>query len=253
MNPSSRVVGIVLSMAAIAHAVADEPCDGQKSADQVIPLDQILFGGSGSREFRDLEPELMARLDTPEKIAKYSTPEGYKEFMRLIEKGRKESLALAIERAMQSMPQGKDDEVGFGFAVEGQGRAALKGIYDVLVKGKERKQRFSDGKELSLVFYNRPMQAGIRLDSATRAGETFEIQYMLVSHGMQIVSWNLGLAPVGKLKPGDYRVEMVRCTQKEPEFNQRDFPPVGAGVESRYVSRPFSFVVDKEPKAKGGL
>jgi hypothetical protein len=252
MNLSSCIGGIFFSSLVIAHAVAGEPCEEKKGADQVIPLDQVLFGGSGSRQFRDLEPELMARLDTPEKIAKYSTPEGYKDFMRLIEKGRKESLALAIERAMQSMPMRKDAKMGHGFAVEGQGRAAIKGIFDVPGKGKEPKQRFSADKELSLVFYNRPMQPGIRLESVTRIGDVFEIQYMLVSHGLKSISWNLGLVPVGKLKSGDYRVNLERCEEREAEFNERGFPPVTAAIQNRYISSPFSFVVEKE-KANGGL
>jgi hypothetical protein len=45
----------------------------------------------------------------------------------------------------------------------------------------------------------------------------------------------------------------VRCREKEPEFNPRGFPPIGPGGENRYLSRPFSFIVEKKPKAKGGV
>jgi hypothetical protein len=240
MNLSSCVSGVFVSWMIVIRAVADEPCNSKKSVDQIIPFNQIVF--ATSREFHDLEPELFEYRDTPEKIAKYSTPDGLKEFERIIQRAKKESIGLAIERASREM-----DRVGPGFAVEGQGRPALKGIYDVVVNGKEPQQHFPTGKELSIVFYSRPMQPGVRLENVSRTGEHFEIRYLLISHGNLSIAPCLALIPVGKLPSGKYRVDMKRCLENEAKFSERGFPPVEVGWEKDYVCQPFSFVV-KERK-----
>lgn len=241
--------GILLWLVVVAVAVAEPPAEKPNTV--TIPREKIIFAGPGAREFRNLEPEMFEYRDTPEKIAKYSTPEGIKEFARIIERANRESLVIGIERAMNAMPKGKEAKMGPGFAVEGQGRAALQGIYDVLVKNKEPLRHFSSDKELSLIFYNRRMQPGIHLESVTRTADVFNVKYLLVSHGMLVAMPNLALIPVGKLEPGEYHVNIERLPEKEAEFNQRGFPPVNVGFETNYVCKPFDFVVEKKPNVKG--
>jgi len=244
------ICGSVLVLFLFGPAIAEAPKAKQETV--TIPREKIVFAWPGSRQFRDLEPEFFEYRDTPEKIAKYSTPEGIKEFARIIERANKESLVVAIERAMNAMPKGKDAKMGPGFAVEGQGRAALRGIYDVLVKGGTPRQHFPAGKELSLVFFSRSMQAGIRLESVTRTGEVFNISYALTSRAEQAMIWLLAIIPVGELRPGDYRVDLRRCRDKEPELNERGFPLIPVGVEKDLICQPFSFTVKADPASKGG-
>ena len=123
------------------------------------------FGGGapGSRQLRDLEPEFFVYQDTPEKIARYSTPEGRAELEEIGRRAKKESLVLAIERAMSARSPGKSTKPAAGFAVKGIDRAALQGVYDVLVKGEEPTDLFRAGNDVSVVFL--PPQSSQEWDS----------------------------------------------------------------------------------------
>lgn len=208
-----------------------------------IPLERIRRGAPGSRQLRDLEPELFVYRDTPEKIARYSTREGRAELEEIVRRAKEESLVLAIEHAMSALSTGKSTKPAAGFAVKGIDRAALQGVYDVLVKGEEPTDLFRAGNDVSVVFFAYPVQPRVGLDRIELVDGKVRIHYMLLSHGSRSVSWYLALIPCGKLPPGQYRVEMVRSSAKEKEYNQREFPPVEAGAEVHIVCRPFSFTV----------
>lgn len=219
-------------------AAAEPP---QKEADTVtIPPDKII--GPSHRALRALEPELFIYRDTPEKWSKYSTPEGIKEAERLAAK----SLALPIERAMGKMRPGKDDMTDQGFAVLGEGRDSLQGIYDVLVKGAPPIEQFPIGTAISVVFFA-PPSLPVRLDRVERTTDNITIRYVLLSNGQSYSPWHLSIIPLGKLPAGKYEVEMVRSSEKEKALNQRGFPPVPPGSERRIICRPFSFVVSEKP------
>jgi hypothetical protein len=211
-----------------------------------IPRDQIRVGAAGSRELRNLEPEFFVYRDTPETIAKYSTPEGLKEFEKIYQSAIEKSLVYAIERAMRSMPKGKTAKAGLSFAVAGRDRAALQGIYNVLVKGEEPQRRFPAGTYVSVIFFTIPTQAGFRLDRVERVGNTIHIRYMLPSHGLTVVSWKLALIPLDELPPGEYHVETHRSSEMEKNFNQRGYSSYEPGVERRIVSGPFSYTVTEQ-------
>jgi hypothetical protein len=268
MNLSSRIIRFSLITTLVSCANADdtttktttqqeEAIEASENVDGaneevdaevvLIPLDQIRHGYAGSRQLRNLEPEFFVYRDTPEKIARYSTPEGLKEIETIRQRAADNSLVYAIERAMGSMPMGKNAQAGSGFAVEGQDLAALQGVYNVLVKGDEPQERFSSGTDVSVVFFTLPIQPGMRIDSVERKRNLVSIHYLLVSHGMLEVSWKLALIPLGKLLPGKYQVEMVRLSKKEKDVNQRGYPYVDPGIEQRIVCRPFSFAVTDEP------
>jgi hypothetical protein len=203
-----------------------------------IPLDTIT--GSGYRALRALEPELFIFRDTPEKWNKYSTPDGIKEAEALAAK----SLALPIERAMGKMRVSKDGMTDEGFAVQGEGRDSLQGIYDVLVKGDPPTKQFPSGTAISVVFFA-PPSLPVRLDRVERSIGKITIRYMLLSDGQAHLPWHLSIIPLGKLPAGKYEADMVRSTEREQAFNQKGFPPIQPASESRVICRPFSFEVSE--------
>lgn len=231
MKRLTLIGGLVIGLLSTA-VIADSPNETEVVT---IPLDEIRIGSPGSRELRDLESELFIYRDTPEKWKKYSTPESIEEIQQ---KAAQHSLVLPIEKAMRSMAEGV--KVGSGFAVEGTDRAALQGVYDVLVKGNEPNNRFNAGTELSIIFYTRPAQRRVRLEQVQRRDGLIEIRYKFIPHGRMHITWNLALIPIGKLPPGEYRVEMVRSSGKEVQPNQLE-------NESQIVCRPFSFEVIEQP------
>jgi hypothetical protein len=210
----------------------------EQSDTVTIPLKEI--SGSNYRALRALEPELFIYRDTPEKIEKYSTPEGIKEAQTLSAK----SVALPIERAMGKMRPVKDGMTDPGFAVAGEGRDSLSGIYDVLVKGEPPIERFPAGTAISVVFFA-PPSLPIRLDRVERTDGKVTIRFMLISNGLPYSPWHLSIIPLGKLPAGNYHVEMIRSSEKERAFNHRGFPPIPPNRERQIICRPFSFVVSE--------
>jgi hypothetical protein len=239
---TSGVFAVTVFVCVGAHAEA--PSDDPQAA--TVPLDQIIQGSSGSRALRDLEPEFFVYRDTPETIAKYSTPEGLKEIEKIQKRAAEHSLVYAIERAMLNMRPSADGTIGLGFAVRGSGRSALEGIHDVLVKGQEPQQRHSASKEVSIVFFSQPAQPYVRIHSVLRSGTRVEVRFILISHGHMSLTWNLALIPLGTLRPGDYHVEMVRMRELEEMSNELGFPRLEAGVENQIVCQNFRFSVTQE-------
>jgi hypothetical protein len=204
-----------------------------------IPIDRIT--GPGYRALRALEPDLFVYRDSPEKWKEYSSPEGIKKAEDLASK----SLALPIERAMGKMRPNKKGVADAGFAVQGEGRDSLQGIYNVLVKGQPPVDRFAAGQEISVVFFAPPSMP-VQLDHVERKGVKVTIHYALI-YGLTSLPWHLSIIPLGKLPAGEYHVEMARSSDKEQALNQREFPSVAPNTERQIICQPFSFVVTAEP------
>jgi hypothetical protein len=209
-----------------------------------IPLDQII--GLGRYGLRGLEPELFVYRDTPEKVKHYSTPEGLEEARAIKLRAEKESLVLPIERVLLKLPTRKEAKPGPGFAIEGNGKTALRGIYDVLVKGDKPIDEFAAGREVSIVFFTHPTQPAVRFDRITLHNGTFDIRYSLVPRAVQSIRWTLALIPCGKLPVGTYDVEMIRSSNQMGDDTEEMFNSIERGVEKHIVCQPFSFsIVEK--------
>jgi len=202
-----------------------------------IPLEQI--AGLGRGGLRTLEPELHVYRDTPEKIKKYSTPEGMEEIRRKMAK----SLAIPIERSVATLPIGKKVKPRAGFAVLGRDRAALPGVHRVLVQGGAPENSFSLGSEVSIVFFTHPTTPRVRLDRVVQKGNTIEIHYRMIFRGQTSSRSTLVFIPCGKLPAGEYQVKMIRSSRKEKEISTRDWPLVQPGLENQIICQPFSFTV----------
>jgi hypothetical protein len=207
----------------------------------VIPLNDIWGNISlQSRPLRSLEPEFFTYRDTPEKIEEFKqlSPEQIEALARKAD----DSLTKPIERAMSALIRSKETTPRPGFAVKGNGRDALKGVHDVLVRGRKTVDRFSPASDVSVVFFSYPTQPNVAFDRVERTRNKVTIYYMLLTHLAQNVSWRLAIIPLGKLPPGTYDVELIR-SPKEKDVNEPNFPPVRPKLEDKIICKPFKFVV----------
>jgi len=228
---------LLLLASAIALLMDSSAIAVESTKSVEVPLKSIWANcAEGAKALTELEPELRVSLDTPEEIAKYSTPEAQK---ALYERGR-QSFVWKIEAA-QLRDQSESKAPRTGFAVAGVGRAALPGVYAAIVEGKERQDTFSEQDEITVVFFTRPSVAGVIIDRIEWQGNILRIHFTMVSQGELAARSSLALIPVGKLAAGKYRVETVRSSRTDRD--QRGFPPVKAGAENEIVCRPFNFVV----------
>jgi hypothetical protein len=215
-----------------------------------IPSDQIWSNASPrSHSLRSLEPDLLLYRDTPEKIAKYSTPEGIAE---LKEKASK-SLVVKIERAM-SKKQALNGKPQAGFAVKGKGRDALNGVYSVLAEGKNAQSQFSPDDDVSIVFFSLPASVSVSVDRIERINNVVKVFYFVAHQPRATIDWHLSLISLGKLEPGKYQVEMIRSpieqhpSPRVQEYIRDDKTRVDPQIDSSIICEPFSFEVVSRTK-----
>jgi len=210
-------------------------------ADQsgIIPLKSVAGYGPGG--LRTLEPELHILRDTPEKIAKYSTPAGIQE----IKAKMTQSLAIPIERALHNLPRDEKSKALTGFAVRGKNRDTLANVHRVLVEGGNRSGIFLTDEEVSIVFFTPAISPVTILQKIERKGKVFNINYTLRNRYTANLTAKIVCIPCGKLPAGKYQVTMTRDYEAEKQFNQAKVKPVERGLERRVICRPFSFTQQK--------
>ncbi len=226
---------------------ADNEEKPEEAETVVISLDQIagLFRGG----LRALEPELHIYRDTPEKMKRYSTPEGIEEIRRK----RAQSLVLQIEQAVRELPHGRKAKPPPGFAVSGRDRQALPEVHRVLVEGEIPQNEFPVGSEVSIIFFTSLTSPAVIIDKIEQKGSVFEIHYLLKNRRLLDLHTKLMFIPCGKLKAGDYQVKMIRAVAREAREKKTDrfsMSPVEPGLEEHIICRPFSFVVVDKPDEK---
>jgi hypothetical protein len=179
-----------------------------------IPLNRIRIAIPGSRQLRELEPEFFVYRDTPEKAAKYSTPEGLSELKRIQKLAAEKSLVYGIERSLQRMASNINAKPPFAFLVVGRDRNALPGIHDILVKGEKHRVSAPSTSDITIVFCSASPQSAARLVRVDRKGNTLEIHYVPHAPDKRYIGWRLALIPLGKLPPGTYRAKLVPSAEK---------------------------------------
>ncbi len=208
-------------------------------AEQPVAISLEEIAGLGRGGLRTLEPELHISRDTPEKFAKYSTPEGIKELKAKMA----QSLAIPIERALHNLPRDGNSKALTGFAVRGKNRNALVNVHRVLVEGGKRSEIFLTDEEISIVFFTPAISPATILRMIERRENTFDIRYALRNRYLASMTAKIVFIPCGKLPPGEYQVTMTRDYEAEKQFNQAKVKPVERGLERRLICRPFSFSV----------
>lgn len=221
-------------------AAADEKAQAG-AAIREIPLGTIWGNvSSEAKPPRKLEPEYFIYRDTPENIKKYEslTAQQIAETSGKAEK----SYNIQIERAMRSLDPSKS-KLRFGFAVDGQARKALKGIYDVLVKNEKPADHFKRDTELSIVFFSFPAQPLVCVERVELSHSTIAVNYSLISHGALSITSALAIIPMGEMRDDKYYVAMIRNPSNRDEAG---FPPVAEKLEDQIICGNFEFVVGAE-------
>jgi hypothetical protein len=179
------------------------------------------------RDVQELEPEIFERIG-----AKPSTEQA---------ELQKKSLVIQFGSTLDTLVNLPTlrERAGKAFAVAGTGREALQNAYRVRVERKSPSTSFSQGTDMSLVFFSHQFGDYITLDEVFRQGSKIVIRYRVVPRETQNLTAHFALIPLGKLPSAVYQVEVVG--PRAPHASARD--QLGEEV-SRHVSKGFSFTVD---------
>lgn len=129
-----------------------------------------------------------------------------------------------------------------GLVVMGKGREALEYTYAVLVKGQPTQDKFPKGSEISAVFFTRVI-GYMHLMQIQRVGNTITISYCLEPTASNaIVSAKIAIIPLGKLPPGEYRVN-IRGFSKEPDDRNSDCESIPDDRMKKLICQPFEFSI----------
>jgi hypothetical protein len=132
---------------------------------QTIPLDKIwAFEMPRARDVRELEGDKFG-----EKVLKLPSNQQ----SALLH----QALTTHIRLALQNSKKSRD-----GFAVMGTRKSALKGAYDVLVKGQKIQSSFPVDSDITLVFFSHQFGQHVHLTRIERDGNTINVFYQFVPH-----------------------------------------------------------------------
>lgn len=215
-----------------ATAAAVEPIEIPKSA-------MWTYSTRGTQRLRDLDPRAFPQVLTPDEAeaAKAQTKQELEAFLEY----RKKSPVWQIVQSMGRRVAVADKQSKPGFAVEGEGRDAISGVLDVLVKNDAPRKTLSTRGKVSVVFFSNAAQPYVAVEKVRRSGNKVMVYYTVASHGHMDLTWELALIPLGSLPAGKYDVEVLRSPNAK---DQPGFPSVEPNIEKYIVCRPFSFVVE---------
>lgn len=149
-----------------------------------------------------------------------------------------ESLTYQITEIINDRPQ--DKPVGLGIVVVGTGKEALENIKKALTTSPPK--TLPTNEDLTLFFYARELGSHVNVKSVQRSENDITIKFEFVSHGLRTVTNHFALIALGKLVPGQYRVNIV------PSIRNRsgvvDDAPRAESLAKKFVCRPFSFSVE---------
>jgi hypothetical protein len=134
---------------------------------------------------------------------------------------------------------------GRGFAVEGSGREALRRVYLALLDRQKRTGVLPAG-EVTLAFFARSVGLYVHLDEVQREGNNVILKYHFVSHVTLDFTTHFALIPMGKLAPGEYKVQLVQLPPTtEPKSSELIRIPKLAEPKwlAKIVCSPFTFEV----------
>jgi hypothetical protein len=209
--------------------------EGTDSQCVTIPLDRIwALEMPGSRDIRQLEPEVFGKSvnELPVQVR---------------EQRISDSLINKITSVLEREPgvehiQPEKAIPRNGFAVEGNGKDALRAAYDVLAEKGEPQKSFSPNGDITLVFFTYPAGCLIELHQVDHRNKLIQLRYRFVSTGLSMSTEQLTLIPLGRLSAGEYRVEMIQ-TPMRGKFISAGEGQIRPDWEKRIICRPLSFSV----------
>ena len=162
--------------------------------------------------------------------------------IREIDSERPQDSQIEPIRKWLSSPEAKEKGRRRGFAVLGTGAVALRGAYDVFAAGRDVKDEFLVGQDISIVFFSRQFARYVHLCKAERQENVIELRYRYAPHDEAEVTEHFALVPLKRLSPGKYRVTMVKSPMAK-EFVDLGFRPASDFHTKGVVCEAFSFVV----------
>lgn len=222
-------------------ATAEEKPHADSATYEILLKDIWGNVSSDCQPLRKLEPAYFIYRDTPENIKRYEslTSEQLAEISRKAE----DSYNIRIERAMRSLDASKENGRS-GFAVVGHGREALKGVFEVLVKGEKPANHFKKDTNISIVFFSYPAQPLVSMNRVDVSQSTIDIRYSLISHGALSITSALAIIPLSNMVDGKYHVKMIR--EPSSKRDETGFPPATAKLENQVICEDFEFVVGSD-------
>lgn len=147
----------------------------------------------------------------------------------------------AIRQTLSHLPQGKD--AGKGIAVVGAGVDALAEAYAVLTERRKQCNTLPVDSEISILFYSYQSGYYVHLHSVSREGNNVEVQYRFVPHKSTEMTEHFALIPLGRITPGQVRVEVKQASMPE-EFLRAGWTSLKPDDVKRIVCKSFSFMVE---------
>jgi hypothetical protein len=136
-----------------------------------------------------------------------------------------------------------------GFVVAGTGVEALREARAVLANGLAPSNLFPAGSELTAVFFAYCREGALQLMSVRMRGNQIVIEYRAVALLTKSLVDDLALIPLGKLRTGNYRVEMQQLPPGREQYDRSyaadatDVTPQDMQLAQRFVCHSFSFDV----------
>ena len=149
-------------------------------------------------------------------------------------------LAWEMTVAVGFPSEGKN--LGNGFATRGTGREALRSAYSVLTEKNKPRETFPQGSSIFAVFFTTEVTAYVHLHHVERKGNVINIRYRFVPHETEDTSRHVALIPLGKLPPGEYRVNVSQASI-EQAYVKGFWPMSNEEGARRIVCNSFSFLV----------
>ena len=225
-----RVITLVIVIAHLWSASTANSKEASASKTDVL-LDQIFaVDMPGTKSIRELEPDLL-----PNRLRVLTSHEQKSK----LNSGLSPRISEVLSSEDRLLP---GNNVPVGFAVAGSPEVALQGAFDVLVDGKPRKETFSTGSEINLIFFSYLADSYIHVKKVSAENSSISIQFEVVPHSEKYMTSNFAIIPLGELPPNKYYVEVIQSSLARR---------VGDGVKAenadqvkRLVSGSFSFAVE---------
>jgi hypothetical protein len=165
---------------------------------------------------------------------------------RLDEDGRRvgllrEGIIATIRRALYRPPIEKRNRPGPGFVVAGTDLAAARAIQKVITGDQPPRNAFTEGEELSCMFFSHTLSGCLRLIEVIRHRNDIRVTYQFLPHPSDADA-SFAIIPLGRLKAGDYAVKFSRRPTDAkllvgPGEQDKDERAIGA------MCQPFNFTV----------
>jgi hypothetical protein len=128
------------------------------------------------------------------------------------------------------------------FAVAGAGKDALREAAAVMSGKKKPQTSFSANSNVSVVFFSHSFNCYVHLDKVELQPGLIVISYRFVPHETKQMSSHFALIPIGKLPPGEVKVDIKRLPMGKT-FTDAGFKEPASSWESQVVAQPFRFTV----------